>query len=115
MQKVKKEQYFDYIELAKANTCNTVYPMAVAEGVQEGDIYTDDLHEPRYALFWHVSGFAYLTGHPAQEELDAIYALMKNESGENPRRFVLEIKDEDLMGEEFVSSTIGSLMLPIGG
>ncbi len=95
MQKVKKEQYFDYIELAKANTCNTVYPMSIAEGVQEGDIYTDSTDAPTYALFWHVSGFAYLTGHPVQEELDAIYALMKNESGENPRRFVLEIKDEE--------------------
>jgi len=94
VQKVEKEQYSEFIELAKANTCNTVYPMSVAEGVQEGDIYTDDLQAPQYALFWHVSGFAYLTGQPAKEELDAIYALMKNESGNNPRRFVLELKDE---------------------
>ncbi len=94
MQKVKREQYSDFIELAKANTCNTVYPMSVAEGVQSGDIYTDDLNAPQYALFWHVSGFAYLTGQPKKEELDEIYALMKNESGKNPRRFVLEIKDE---------------------
>ncbi len=95
MQKVKKEEYANYIELAKANTCNTVYPMSVAEGVQEGDIYTDDTENPAYALFWHVSGFAYLTGYPDKEELDEIYALMKNESGQNPRRFVLEIKDEE--------------------
>lgn len=98
MQKVKKVEYSNYIELAKANTCNTVYPMSVAEGVQEGDIYTDDTKNPAYALFWHVSGFAYLTGHPDKEELDEIYALMKNESGQNPRRFVLEIKDEEVAG-----------------
>ena len=98
MKKVKRQQYSDFIELAKANTCNTVYPMSVAEEVQEGDIYTDCLEAPTYALFWHVSGFAYLTGCPGEKELDAIYALMKNESGQNPRRFVLEIKDEKVAG-----------------
>ena len=94
MQKVSREQYDKFEELAAANTCNTVYPMSVAEGVQEGDIYADSADDPTYALFWHVSGFAYLTGKPEKEELEAIYALMKNADGKNPRRFVLELKDE---------------------
>ena len=98
MEKVKKENYFDFIEFAKLNTCNTVYPMAIAEGVQRGDIYTDSMEKRRYALFWHVCGFAYLSGNPMPEDLDEIYALMKNESGNNPRRFVLESKAEPVAG-----------------
>ena len=98
MEKVKKENYFDFIEFAKLNTCNTVYPMAIAEGVQRGDIYTDSMKKRRYALFWHVCGFAYLSGNPMPEDLDEIYALMKNESGNNPRRFVLESKAEPVAG-----------------
>lgn len=96
MLKVNKEQYAEFIELAKANTCNTVYPMSVAEGFQEGDIYTDCAEHPAFALFWHVSGFAYLTGMPAEEDLNDIYDLMTNKAGTNPRRFVLELKDEEV-------------------
>lgn len=95
MLKIRKELYSAFIELAAANKCNTVYPMSVAEEVQEGDIYADSTDRPTYALFWHVSGFAYLTGKPEKEELEAIYALMKNADGKNPRRFVLELKDEE--------------------
>ena len=46
MQKVCREQYDKFEELAAANTCNTVYPMSVAEGVQEGDIYADSTDRP---------------------------------------------------------------------
>lgn len=98
MKKVKEEHYSDFIELAGLNTCNTIYPMAIAEGVQRGDIYMDEAEDRRFALFWHESGFAYISGHPYPEDLDAVYALMKNESGNNPRRFVLETKDEPVAG-----------------
>lgn len=96
MQKVRKEYYKNFIGLAEANTCNMVYPMSIAEGIQDGDIYTDCVTDPTYALFWHVSGFAYLTGRPGDAELEKIYELMKNEAGTNPRRFVLELKDEEV-------------------
>ena len=92
MKRVKEENYPDFLELAGLNTCNTVYPMAIAEGVQRGEIYTDDTEEHQYALFWHESGFAYISGYPKPDDLDAIYALMKNEGGNNPRRFVLETR-----------------------
>lgn len=94
MQRVEKENYSIFIKLAKENTCNTVYPMSIAEGFQEGDIYTDCVEHPTFALFWHVSGFAYLTGRPNDEYLEDIYKLMRNEDGTNPRRLVLELKDE---------------------
>ena len=94
MQKIDPKYYKNFIRLAEANTCNTVYPMSIAEEVQEGDIYADSPENPTYALFWHVSGFAYLTGIPHKEDMDEIYALMKNQSGQNPRRFVLELKDD---------------------
>ena len=96
MLKVNKEQYIKFNEFAKANTCNTVYPMAVAEGFQQGDIFTDCVDSPTFALFWHVSGFAYLTGKPNEENLEEIYNLMKNKDNTNPRRFVLELKDEEV-------------------
>ena len=96
MQKVDKTHYIKLVGLAKENTCNTVYPMSIAEGFQEGDIYTDCVEHPTFALFWHVSGFAYLTGKPNEEYLDEIYKLMKNEDGINPRRFVLELSDEEV-------------------
>ena len=96
MQKIDKPYNEKFIELARANTCNTVYPMSIAQQIQEGDIFADDTEHPSYALFWHVSGFAYLTGSPSEKDLDEIYALMKNESGQNPRRFVLELKDENV-------------------
>ena len=38
MRKVKEEHYPDYIEFAETNPCNTIYPMAISEGVQHGDI-----------------------------------------------------------------------------
>ncbi len=98
MKKVKEEYYSDFIGSAEVNTCNTIYPMAIAEGVQHGDIYTDNTGKHQYALFWHESGFAYISGHPKQEDMDEIYALMKNESGNNPRRFVLETNDEQVAG-----------------
>ena len=98
MKRVKEEQYLDFLEFARLNTCNTVYPMAIAEGVQRGEIYTDDAEKHQYALFWHESGFAYISGHPKSDDLDVIYALMKNESGNNPRRFVLETNDESVAG-----------------
>ena len=94
MIKIGKENYAQFVALASANTCNTVYPMSVAQRFQEGDIFTDCIENPTYALFWHVSGFAYLTGRPSLEELQKIYLLLKNENGMNPRRFVLELKDE---------------------
>ena len=50
MRKVKEEHYPDYIEFAETNPCNTIYPMAISEGVQHGDIYTDDMENPQYAL-----------------------------------------------------------------
>ena len=96
MIKIQRPYGEKFIELASANTCNTVYPMAVAEQVQEGDVFADDVENPTYALFWHVSGFAYLTGRPDEEALTEIYMLMKNENGQNPRRFVLELKDEKI-------------------
>ncbi|MCR5054344.1 MAG: GNAT family N-acetyltransferase [Lachnospiraceae bacterium] len=72
--------------------------MAIAEGAQRGDIYTDDMENRQYALFWHESGFAYISGYPKPDDLDLIYALMRNESGNNPRRFVLETNDEPIAG-----------------
>lgn len=75
MQKVDKEQYIHFIDLAKENTCNTVYSMSVAEGFQSGDIYTDCIENPTFALFWHVSGFAYLSGRPDEKYLDNVKVL----------------------------------------
>lgn len=94
MHKVSIDRYSNFIDLAAANTCNTVYPSSVAGGFQPGDIYADAIENPKVALFWHQSGFAYLSGNPEEDFLRDIYDLLINKSGENPRRFVLELKDE---------------------
>ena len=36
MKRVKEENYPDFLELAGLNTCNTVYPMAIAGRMQQG-------------------------------------------------------------------------------
>ena len=53
MKRVKEDHYSDFLELAGLNTCNTVYPMSVAEGVQRGEIYTDDTEEHQYAFLFN--------------------------------------------------------------
>ena len=51
-----------YLEYAKRCSSNRVYPLSIVEGLQDGDIIPDDENDIKSVLFWHYSGFAYLSG-----------------------------------------------------
>lgn len=39
MKRVACEEYVQYIDIANSNQCGRVYPLSVAEGIQNGDIF----------------------------------------------------------------------------
>lgn len=94
MIKADPKEYSQFISCAKANECGKVYPLSIAEGVQNGDIFTDSAEQCQAALFWHHSGFAYICGNADDSFLEDVYKLMLDENNTNPRRFVLMLNDE---------------------
>ena len=61
LQKLNKIQYSKLIDIASTHDCGCVYPLSVAEGIQEGKIYTGSERNYNKILFWVQSGFAYLS------------------------------------------------------
>ena len=62
MRRIKNVEYTDYVQWAKMNTANHVYPCSIAEGFQSGDIYVSDGAGDETVFFWHYCGFGYITG-----------------------------------------------------
>lgn len=93
LQKVNTVDYSDFIDLAKAHDCGCVYPLAIAEGIQEGDIFTSALNGRETVLFWAHSGFAYLSGETDEGCLDEIYGLMPDGNKPAAKRFLLMTGD----------------------
>lgn len=60
--KLNSMQYSNLISVANAHDSGCVYPLSVAEGIQEGDIFTSLIGNYNQVLFWTQSGFAYLSG-----------------------------------------------------
>lgn len=52
----KIQKYIDDIHVDK------VYPRSIVEGIQDGDVFVDDIENPAMVLFWHYCGFAYIAG-----------------------------------------------------
>ncbi len=75
-----KEEIF-----ARNCTSNAVYPLSIAEGFQDGNVFFSD--DSKTALFWHYCGFAYLSGSVEDSFLEKIYQdyLVKKQD----RRFIL--------------------------
>ncbi len=84
--KAKPEEYGGYIKYIDTNYCGAVYPLSIAEGFQQGDVYADS----RSALFWHYSGFAFLYGEYGEDVLDFVSDLLVNAD----RRFILFTDDQ---------------------
>lgn len=82
-------QYSDFIDLAEVHDCGAVYPLSVAEGIQEGDIFINAARGYEQVLFWAHSGFAYLSGEADVCFLDEVYGLMTDCIKSNTRRFLL--------------------------
>lgn len=96
LEKIEKSEYDKFIPSAKSCTANKVYPMSIAEGYQEGDIYSDG----DIVMFWHYCGFVYFSGSPSEELLEEVYEDYL--SREQERRFVIITDDEKV--KDFFSS-----------
>ncbi len=69
MKRIDDLKYKDYIAWAERNYCNQVYPLSIAEGIQPGDIFVDDEKDTKSVLFWHYSGFAYISGTVSEKDM----------------------------------------------
>ena len=97
MNKVDIKEYTNYIEYAQKCTANRVYPLSIAAGIQDGDIYTDG---NGCVLFWHYCGFAYVSGTVSSSFLEEVYwEFLANN---NARRFLL-ITDSQLITDYYSS------------
>lgn len=97
LQKINKIQYSDLISIASTHDCGCVYPLSVAEGFQEGDIYTSSEGNYNKVLFWTQGGFAYLSGTVDEDFLKDIYEFMLDRNKSNNKRFLLMTKDKYIL------------------
>ena len=70
MNKVDRIRYKEYIKCANECPANRVYPLSIATGTQDGDIYVDD---KGCVLFWHYCGFVYISGDVSADVLEEVY------------------------------------------
>lgn len=94
LHKLKSMQYLDLVDIASTHDCGSVYPLSIAEGIQEGDIFADSMKDYRKVLFWTHSGFAYFLGNIDECFLDDIYKLMFDRTKCNTKRFLLMTRNE---------------------
>ena len=95
MRRVNRSKYRDCIDLAANCAADRVYPMSVAAGIQDGEIYTDDRG---CLLFRHYCGFAYISGTVSSDVLEEIYQQFF--VPETDRRFLL-ITDSDFVSDYY--------------
>ena len=97
---------FAYLDYAKQCSSNRVYPLSIVEGLQEGEIIPDDEKDIKAVLFWHYSGFAYLSGDVEDSFLQKIYEdyYLK----ESDRRFILITDDPKVI--QFFSDKDGLVL-----
>ena len=95
LRRIDAGEYKEYIKYAKECVANRVYPISIAAGIQDGDIYTDD---NGCTLFWHHCGFAYTAGKARSDTLEEIY--QKFWAADTERRFVL-ITDSELVPDYY--------------
>ena len=93
MRKIDRSKYREFMDPAKKCAADRVYPMSIAAGIQDGEIYTDDRG---CLLFRHYCGFAYISGTVSPDVLEEIY--QKFFVPETDRRFLL-ITDSDLVSD----------------
>lgn len=94
--KINPLTYQDFIAVADAHNCGKVYPLSIAEGIQEGDIFANSIKRYDSVLLWAYCGFAYLAGKADVCFLEDIYELMLDKTKLDSRRFLLMTKDEPI-------------------
>ena len=85
MKKSALNEYQKYREAAETISFGGVYPRTVVNGMQSGEIYTEE----KAALIWHHCGFAWHCGEYGKSFLDGIERLRT----EGSRRLVLFTED----------------------
>ena len=93
MRKIDRSKYGECLDSAAKCAANRVYPISIAAGIQDGEIYSDDRG---CLLFRHYCGFAYISGTVSPDVLEEIY--QKFFVPETDRRFLL-ITDSDLVSD----------------
>lgn len=94
MYKISPLMYRDYILIAEMNQCGRVYPLSIAEEIQDGEIFTGITGDYNNVLFWSQSGFAYLSPKADRYFLEEIYDFMQDGKPFHSRRFLLLTCDE---------------------
>ena len=95
LRKIDKSEYTEYLKYAKGCTANRVYPVSIATGMQDGDIYVDG---KGCVLFWHYCGFAYISGDVRADVLEEVYQNLLVSDTE--RRFLL-ITDSEFVSDYY--------------
>ena len=90
MDKLSPTEYGNALGSIDRKSCGAVYPLSVAENIQDGDIYTDG----KAALFRHCGGFAFLYGEYDENTLEWIYDNFLSPDSITIRRFVLFTADD---------------------
>ena len=83
MREAAKADFSAYLPQARTASGDSLYPCAIAEGIQSGNIITDG----NAVLFHHYCGFAFLSGSPDDIFMDYIADRLLHPAPE--RRFVL--------------------------
>ena len=96
MIKIDLRSYSDYICYAESCKYGNIYPLSIAEGYHQGDIYVNSINNTQNVLFWHFSGFAFISGEYNRSFLESVYDIISDKNGTNPRRFIL-FADEQTM------------------
>lgn len=95
LRKIDKGKCEEYIEYARECKANRVYPVSIATGTQDGEIYTDN---KGCILFWHYCGFAYISGNVSKDVLEEVY--QKFMAPDTERRFIL-ITDSEFVSDYY--------------
>ena len=102
LKKLNKVQYSKLIDIASTHDCGCVYPLSIAEGIQEGEIFAGSEEDYNKILFCVESGFAYLSGNIDEGFLNDIYDFMIDRSKTGDKRFLLMSKDNISMEERYL-------------
>lgn len=93
MDKINLIDYQNYIQYIDKNGCGAVYPLSMAEMIQQGDIFANH----HSVLFWHYCGFAFIYGDYDESFLNDVYKNFIDNSMHS-RRLILFISDEKTKG-----------------
>lgn len=89
MDKINLTDYKNYIQYIDKMGCGKVYPLSMAEMIQQGDVFVNH----NSVLFWHYCGFAFIYGDYDEFFLNDVYNKFIN-NNIHSRRFILFISDE---------------------